>query len=384
MTPLSPQSASGARVLVVDDNTALLEMLVELLSAKGYEVLSASSASAALLKLQEGDYDLVLTDIQMPDATGVDVLRAVRQRDLDTPVILMTGNPTVESAVQALELGALRYLVKPFREPEILAVVQQALGWARLARLRREALAVVGTDHLVADRAGLERVYQRAMAGLWMAYQPVVLARDGTLFGHEALLRTSAPDVGGPVVILEAAERLGRIKELGQKVRATVARDVEGAAPGVWLVNLHPQELMDPDLGSSRDPLSGRARDVCLEITERASLENVSGLREITAGLRRQGFRIAVDDLGAGYAALSTFATLEPDLVKLDISLVRAVEASATRRKLIGSMATLCHDLGILVLAEGIETEPERETVVELGCDLLQGYLIGRPGPLRP
>jgi EAL domain-containing protein (putative c-di-GMP-specific phosphodiesterase class I) len=381
-TATGPATASP-RILVVDDNTALLEMLVELLSSKGYEVRPAPSGTAALAELKEREFDLVLTDIQMPDATGVDVLRSVRQRDLDTPVILMTGNPTVESAVQALELGALRYLVKPFREPDMLGVVQQALGWSRLARLRREALAAVGADHLVADRAGLESVYQRAVAELWMAYQPVVWARDGALFGHEALLRTRAHDVGGPNAILEAAERLGRIRELGHKVRACVARDIAGSSQGAWLVNLHPLELTDPELGSSQDPLRPSAPQVCFEITERASLEGVRGLREITAGLRRHGFRIAVDDLGAGYAALSTFANLEPDLVKLDISLVRGVEASATRRKLVGSMAALCHDLGILVLAEGIETEVERQALVGLGCDLLQGYLIGRPGPLQ-
>lgn len=88
-----------------------------------------------------------------------------------------------------------------------------------------------------------------------MAYQPVVSARDGTLFGHEALLRTGAPDVGGPHVILEAAERLGRVRELGHKVRACVARDIAGAPQRAWLVNVHPLELTDPELGSSQDPL---------------------------------------------------------------------------------------------------------------------------------
>jgi EAL domain-containing protein (putative c-di-GMP-specific phosphodiesterase class I) len=90
-----------------------------------------------------------------------------------------------------------------------------------------------------------------------------------------------------------------------------------------------------------------------------------------------------VDDLGAGYAALSSFASLEPDMGKLDMSLLRGVDSHPTRRKLVGAMAELCRNLGILVVAEGIEIEAERDVVVELGCDLLQGFLLGRPAPRR-
>jgi EAL domain-containing protein (putative c-di-GMP-specific phosphodiesterase class I) len=121
---------------------------------------------------------------------------------------------------------------------------------------------------------------------------------------------------------------------------------------------------------------------VVLEITERASLEGIPDFRTRILNLRDLGYRIAVDDLGAGYAGLNTFAALEPDVVKLDMTLVRNCDSEPVKRKLIGSMATLCKDLGMLVVAEGIETKAERDTVVHLGCEFLQGYLLGRPGPL--
>jgi EAL domain-containing protein (putative c-di-GMP-specific phosphodiesterase class I) len=130
------------------------------------------------------------------------------------------------------------------------------------------------------------------------------------------------------------------------------------------------------------DPLAARASEVVLEITERASLEGIPDFRSRILNLRDLGYRIAVDDLGAGYAGLNTFAALEPDVVKLDMTLVRNADSEPVKRKLIGSMATLCRDLGIQVVAEGIETKAERDTVVDLGCDLLQGFFIGRPGPL--
>jgi EAL domain-containing protein (putative c-di-GMP-specific phosphodiesterase class I) len=96
------------------------------------------------------------------------------------------------------------------------------------------------------------------------------------------------------------------------------------------------------------------------------------------------GFRIAVDDLGAGYAGLTSFALLEPEIVKLDMSLVRAVHRSQTKQKVIRSMASLCRDMGMLVVAEGVETVEERDTLLDLGCDLLQGFLLARPGKPFP
>jgi EAL domain-containing protein (putative c-di-GMP-specific phosphodiesterase class I) len=364
---------------VAEDDLDLLEIVVALLKESGYRTVGVSNGAAAIEHLRKTDIDIVLTDIQMPDANGVDVLRSVREHNLDTPVILMTGNPTLPTAVEALKLGALGYLAKPVPAERLLEAVSEALGLVRLMRLRRQAVAELsGETRFIADRAGLQAAFARAWAGLFMAYQPVMWARDGTCFGHEALLRTTAPDVPGPGVFLDIAERLEKIPELGRQLRDTIARDLD-AMPAAVLVNVHPQELADPELGADADPLSLHADRVVLEITERASLDGVGDLRERVARLRARGFRVAVDDLGAGYAALSSFASLEPDLVKVDISLVRGVDSSHTKRRLIGSISELCRDLGILVVAEGVETEAERQVLVELGCDLLQGFLLGRP-----
>jgi EAL domain-containing protein (putative c-di-GMP-specific phosphodiesterase class I) len=368
---------------VAEDDPELLEIVVTLLTESGYRTVAVSNGAAAIEHLRQTDIDIVLTDIQMPDANGVDVLRTVREHNLDTPVILMTGNPTLPTAVEALKLGALGYLAKPVPAERLLETVSEALGLVRLTRLRRQAVAELsGETRFIADRAGLEAVFGRARDGLWMAYQPVLWARDGTCFGHEALLRTTAPDVPNPGVFLDIAERLEKVPKLGRELRSIIAGDLDTMTEAV-LVNIHPLELTDPELGADTDPLSLHADRIVLEITERASLEGVSDLRERMVRLRDRGFRVAVDDLGAGYAALSSFASLEPDLVKIDMSLVRDVDSHHTKRKLVASISELCRDLGILVVAEGVETEAEHQVLVELGCDLLQGFLLGRPAP-RP
>lgn len=367
-------------MLVVDDVPQILEIIEELLRDAGYRVVTAGDGAAALAALRSEPFDLVLTDIEMPDATGVDILRAVRERDLDTPVIMITGNPSVETAVQALELGALRYLMKPVVPERLLEAVGHGVRLRQLAQLRREALAQVGgADRLLADRAGLESVFGRALAGLWLAYQPIVRSADSSLYGHEALLRTREAAVPNPPAFLDTAERLGRVHELGRSVRGAAAADLLARPGRTVLVNLHPQDLTDPELFSNSAALGVHARDVILEITERASLEGIGDLRSRVSRLRALGYRIAIDDLGSGYSGLTAFASLEPDMVKLDMGLVRGVDGHPLRRRLVASLAELCRGLGITVLAEGVETEAERVVLVEAGCDLLQGFLFGRP-----
>jgi EAL domain-containing protein (putative c-di-GMP-specific phosphodiesterase class I) len=185
--------------------------------------------------------------------------------------------------------------------------------------------------------------------------------------------------------LLDAGERLGRLPELGRTVRASVAAALSSASlPGddPVFVNLHALELADEALLDPRAPLSRFASRVVLEITERASLDGIPDSAERIAALRRLGYRIALDDLGAGYAGLNSFAALSPEIVKLDMALVRGLDRDSLKRQIVTSMATLCRELGIVVVAEGIETEGERDAATQAGCDLLQGYLFGRPARL--
>ena len=220
---------------------------------------------------------------------------------------------------------------------------------------------------------------------MWLAYQPIVRASDHSIFGFEALLRSDEPSLTTPAAILHVAERLGALNRLGRAVRNQAAITVASAHRSYALfVNLHPQDLFDVDLSDAAAALSAVAGRVVLEVTERASITDFELARQKIAELRHKGFRIAVDDLGAGYAGLSSFAILEPEFVKLDMTLVRNVDQSTVKQKLVKSIATSCRDMGLYVIAEGVETREERDAAIELGCDLLQGFLFARPGPAFP
>jgi EAL domain-containing protein (putative c-di-GMP-specific phosphodiesterase class I) len=199
---------------------------------------------------------------------------------------------------------------------------------ARLAAAKRDALVRQGEgaeDRLIGDRAGLEGAYAGACSTLWMAFQPIVRAADRAVFGHEALLRSRHAPLVSAGAFLGAAQRLGRMEELGRIIRQRLA------------------------------------------IRLAAGFEGIAALRSRVSSLKELGYRLAVDDLGAGYAGLTSFATLEPEVVKLDRSLIVGVDKEPIQRRLITSIVGLCGDLGSLVVAACVETPNERDPLARLG-----------------
>jgi EAL domain-containing protein (putative c-di-GMP-specific phosphodiesterase class I)/ActR/RegA family two-component response regulator len=375
-----------ARVLLVDDDEVLLRSYTRSLTAEGYECDMCFDGEAAVEAIRGGSYDLVLSDIDMPRLGGLALLERIRAYDLDVPVILITGSPSLETAMAAVEHGALRYLPKPVEPTRLRSIAGDAVRLHRLARAKRLAIQANGEgDRLVGDRAGLVASFGSALASLWMAYQPIVSWSRRGVFGYEALLRSREPSLPHPGAIVDAAERLDRLHDLGRTIRTRAAEPATRLPDGAMLfVNLHTQDLLDVDLFDRTRPLAAIARNVVLEITERASLLDVRDVQSRIAGLREMGFRIAVDDLGAGYAGLASFAQLEPEVVKLDMTLVRGVHAQPTKLTLVRTMVAMCRELGMQVVAEGIETPEERDAMVNAGCDLLQGYLFAKPGAAFP
>lgn len=384
--PTEDDGHHNALVLLVEDDEGVRRVLRKALLGRGYRVETATNGREALGLLSEHVFDVVVSDINMPELNGIQLLRAVRAHDLELPVLLMTGAPDVETASLAVELGAQQYLLKPIDLGRLERGVERALLLRRLARLKLEALALSSEGSLgAADRAGLEATFERALAGLWIAYQPIVDARTRKLFGYEALLRSTEPRLPHPGAILDAAERLGRLESVGRRVRELAPLPLAQAPAGAALfVNLHATDLLDERLYDPAAPLTEVSRRVVLELTERAALDHIPDTAERIARLRALGFRIAVDDLGAGYAGLTSFAQLEPEVVKLDLSIVRGIDSNSVKQKLVRAMVGVCHDMDKLVVAEGVETSSERAELLELGCDLLQGFLLARPGRAFP
>jgi EAL domain-containing protein (putative c-di-GMP-specific phosphodiesterase class I)/CheY-like chemotaxis protein len=377
---------SRATVLVTDDDDAIRRLMARFLRDAGHEVVLAQDGAQALKLCLERRIDLIVSDISMPNMDGVTLLRRVREYNEDIPFILLAGAPTADTAIDALRFHATEYLPKPVHAQQLLDSVAHALNLNRLAQIRREALTFYqerNSAHGEASRRELN--FGRAVDAVYMVYQPIISWSRQRAFGYEALVRSSDNSMPNPGALFDAAEALGRIHDLGRQIRAKCVGPWSRADPDQSLfVNLHTEDLLDDTLFDTDTQLAGAASQIILEITERAKLESVGHVRERIARLRQMGFRIAIDDIGAGYSGLNSFAMIQPDIVKLDIMLVRGVDTDPVKRKLVRVLADLCRDLGILVVAEGVETVGERDTLVELGCDLLQGYLFARPGAPFP
>src|SRR5579859_2548889 len=235
------------RLLLVDDDPAVSRAYGEVLARKGVTVETATNGRVAAERVKTESFDVIVSDIAMPEMNGIDFLRAVRSHDVDVPVILMTGEPGLDSAVRAVEFGAFRYLAKPIPVAELAETVLRAARMHKLARVKREALDLAGGEsQRLGERAALEVRFSGGVRLMWMAFQPIVAWPEQTVFGYEALLRSDEPLMKNPAEILDAAERLGRVHELGRGVRASVAAAAPKAPEGAQLfVNLHSADLND-------------------------------------------------------------------------------------------------------------------------------------------
>ncbi len=383
MKPSSPDSEVRrevtSRVMVVDDDPVVLASVRRLLQRAGYAVIPMATAEAAMAGFDAEKVDVLVSDEQLPGMSGTALLHGLRQRGVDVPFILMTGNPSLEKVLEAFEHGALRYLTKPVAPEKLLAAVERGAKLRRLALLQREASRVTAPD---AETEALGVSLDRALASAHLAFQPIASTSRRATVGFEALLRTREPSLPHPGAVLDAAERLGRLWDVGQRVRQLAGEAFHRAPDGALLfLNLHPTDLLDPALyePSALDP----AR-VVLEITERADVRTVSDLGLRLRRLRESGYRLAVDDLGSGFAGLTSVAEMDPEFIKLDMSLVRNLHIDPTRHRIVDSLVRLCRDLDRAVVAEGVECREELDALQALGCELVQGYFLARPGPPFP
>ncbi|MFN0248591.1 MAG: EAL domain-containing protein [Kofleriaceae bacterium] len=365
------------RVLVTDDDEYMRRVCARALTLEGWEVTLAADGRHAIDAVREAKagFDCVVSDVNMPELDGFELIAAIRKYDNDLPVLLMTGDPTLDGAVRAIDTGAVSYLSKPFDQEMLVTAVARAARRHGVARMRRRADSTRAASKL----EELSSRVDAALDSLWLAFQPIVDVTTQQVYAYEALLRTDEPTLARPDVLIGAAERLDRIHQLGRKVRGAVAKAIPHA-PGdaLLFVNVHGLELTDEALFDGNNPLVEHAPRIVLEITERVGIDALGGQTRVEM-LRKLGFRIAVDDLGAGYAALGALATLEPEIVKLDMSLIRDLDRHPTKRRVVDAISTLCRELGSRVVAEGVETREEYNVIVGCGVELIQGYLLARP-----
>jgi EAL domain-containing protein (putative c-di-GMP-specific phosphodiesterase class I)/putative methionine-R-sulfoxide reductase with GAF domain len=211
--------------------------------------------------------------------------------------------------------------------------------------------------------------------------QPVVRPADGVIVGYEALARMPLEPVRSPDWWLARATEIGLRKQLEVACLAAAARLGPTPEDAFLFVNLSPSLLADRSALRVLDDLPER---LVVELTEQEAVGDYAEVRKHLAPWLARGVRIAIDDTGAGYSSLRHVIELTPDFLKVDRELVRDVDTDTNRRALLSAVAAFASEVGTSVIAEGVETEAELEVIREAEVDLVQGYLLARPGPPWP
>lgn len=375
-------------VMIVDDSEVVRDAVTDLLAADAaFEVVGTAGDAASAAALATGvSPDVAIVDVRMPGG-GPAATAAIRRASPRTRVVAYSAHEDREGVLAMVAAGAMAYLSKgtPARELKS-AIADVVAGQSRFSPAPATAvLDELGVRLRVAQTWGEWAEARRRRVHdvldqptlLDIALQPVIELRGRSQAGAEALSRFPPEDGvrrGPDEWFTDAWDAgLGVSLELLAIRRALRLLDRAGG----WLsINVSPETLLDDVLPGLIAPVAER---VVLELTEHTPVDDYAPVQRRAAELRGAGARLAIDDVGAGFASLRHIVSLRPQHLKLDRSLTHGVENDPARRTLTRGLVAFARELDATVVAEGIETERQLEIMAELGVDHGQGYYLGRP-----
>jgi EAL domain-containing protein (putative c-di-GMP-specific phosphodiesterase class I)/DNA-binding NarL/FixJ family response regulator len=372
-------------VLVVDDNSVDAAFLQKLLIRQGLERVYTETDSRKVQRLlAKHNPDLVLLAVGLSHVDGFAALAQIRKFAAGgyLPVLVLTADPTSVARNRALVEGAQDFLTKPVDTTEVVLRIANLLQTRELYATLRY-LTAVQTQPGGARAEVLTRI-QGVLANktLTHVFQPIQDLATGATVGHEALSRFLDPTLGGPDRWFAEARHVGLGVDLEWLAATSALTYLDTAPPEMFLtVNMSPATVMH----LVENDLCNRALwpRIVIELTEQVPVEDYPAIQRALAPMRSQGARLSADDLVSGYAGFRHLLRLQPDIIKLDISLIAGINRSHEQQSLTRALLTFAHEVGAQVIAEGIEEPAELTTLQDLGVTWGQGYLIGRPAPLQ-
>lgn len=380
----------SVRVVVVDDDPAIREVLAQIVTmADGLELAgTAADAGAGVLCCGATAPDVALVDVKMPGGGGPVAVQGIRKRSPDTRVVALSAYDDRATVLEMLRAGAVGYLVKGAPPEEIVAAVRAAAeGRSTIAGEVASEVVAELTGHLRrADEAERHQRARRARIlhtidsnGIDPVLQPIVDLERGSAVGYEALARFPREPNTSPYEWFAEAWRL----DLGVEAEEYAARRalplLDHLPDTAYLaVNLSPITIVERGMDGLLPALPGAER-VVVEVTEHAPVADYERLAQTLTPFRQAGGRLAVDDVGAGYASLRHILRLDPDIIKIDISLTGKLDSDESKQALVTALVSFAGAVGATIVAEGVERADEVTALRELGVHLAQGYHLGRP-----
>lgn len=376
------------RILVLDDDPFMLKLIGRMLANLGFTQVTSCDSGRAVLALFDGPNkppDLILLDLNMSEMDGVEFVRHLVDRHYSGSLILISGEDermllAAEKLVRVHKISVLGHLHKPLK-PEALS--------ALLEKWTPPSLASPGTANKV---YGADEVRAAINNGeLVNYYQPKVAVATGEVVGLETLVRWCHPQDGivFPDQFIGVAEAHGLIDDLTRVVLTSALAQAKVWQDAGWelrvAVNVSMVNLVSLDFPGVVAGLAAQAdvppQAVVLEVTESQLMQDLRSPLETLTRLRLKRFRLSIDDFGTGHSSLAQLRDIPFDQLKIDHSFVHGAGADETLRAIYDASLGLARQLGMEVVAEGVEDQNDWDLLRRTGCDFAQGYFIARPMP---
>ena len=371
--PIETTVLKTARVLVVGEQveSELSEELFE-----KYEVVLEKDSDKAIARCARERFDAIVASHPNAEDSSQFLRMTLRDSPEALRVMVIDSRDVFPAAESANVARIDSYLLRGEFKEHLVYALDEGLS-RREDEERRKVFASTSIKNLFATRVQ-ELDWLIKEEAVDFAFQPIINSSERSVFAYESLCRAKHPIFSNPSILFEAAVQAGLLWELGHVCRKKALEGLKKFNKDRMIfVNLHPGELQDPHLLDQL--LAYDCSRVVFEITERAAIPDLKKLDDIMAQLREKGARFAIDDLGAGYASLNAVVALEPDFVKIDMMMIRNIHSAPIREKLVKRVVDFANDVGIKVIAEGIETKDEAKVIKEIGCHYSQGYFYGKP-----
>jgi EAL domain-containing protein (putative c-di-GMP-specific phosphodiesterase class I) len=386
---IAEKAPSRIRVLLAEDDDVVREAMIDLVSGESSLQLvgAAADAQEAIALAMELHPDVVLLDVRMPGGGGPAALSGIKKALPKTRIVTLSAYDDRPIVMEMIRGGSDAYLVKGTPARDILRTIHDVTrgGGALSAEVTAEVLEEL-SDRLSKDEEELEATERRRgrildvidAGGPQSVFQPIAELFGGRIVGVEALSRFPGDPARGTTEWFEQARAVGLCTELEIAAARSALAHLHELPPRAYVgLNFSPKTLLTSAFeGLVADLPEGR---FLIEVTEHARIDDYDALTPALRRIRAVGGRVAVDDAGAGFASLRHILQLAPDVIKIDESLTKRIDTDRARRALTLGLVSFASEMGIAIVAEGIETRAELDVLRSLGVEYGQGFFLARP-----
>jgi EAL domain-containing protein (putative c-di-GMP-specific phosphodiesterase class I)/FixJ family two-component response regulator len=384
--------SSISNILVIDDDPQIGDFISAAATNLGMSCTVTTDIQTFLASLTPEvtpENTLIMLDLVMPEMDGIELLRLLGQRQCKVGIILMSGIgkrivDTAEKLARSLKVPIIGQLPKPFRLMQLEVMLEKC-------RETAPGMASKIKTKMIIEDAELRMAIERSEFVLH--YQPQIEIATSRVVGVEALVRWKHPTRGliFPDDFITQAETLGLIDEIGWIVANQSLSDISQFADKDSIVpmlsiNVSVHSLRDLAFPDTFLALVNRygvqVENTILEITESGLMKEMSRTLDVLARLRMKKVQLSVDDFGTGFAVMQQLRNIPSTELKIDKSFVQNVHANDSDWVMVQKTIEIGHELGMRVVAEGVETQEQLDFVRAYGCDVVQGYLFSKPLPL--